>query len=420
MELNDFELLELKSQIGITEEATDKSLLKIKTLQGSLKLLPIYNLLLLERLEETIPLIVSCLKNNLDLEYLSSLQQSKYYIQRKSVPMILKYLNFDEKNKFLMKSLSDPICDVIKEAVLCIKENNSFNQEELTKIAIELFNSKYTAVKLMAIDILTLIEENSFFIMDLLKINNWRIRLKLSSCLDYLKKEDQDRIINEIKGDIVEEVRIELSKHLKSLDYIELLKDPSESVRANYLKNVINLIEDENILKKMIDDESWEVKKILLHLKGDLFKKITIPLIKNNDDSSWRVKMEILQLVENNIKNEYVTKLMVNFLLKCLKNKVFEIRKKAQEILILIINNYKWVDEYYYEIEEICFSQNYLFRITMFPVVYEYDSKYGTELSKKFENDPVVNVRDFYKDYLKQKNGNCSVLFSDKIDESFY
>jgi len=405
MDPNPVEICELQSQIGLNEELTDKVLCKVKTLNPSSVLFPIYNLLLLERYEATLPLISAALHKSLDIEYIKHLQKSKYYLQRKSTPYLIKDIDFREKKEILRTSLYDPICEVVKEAVRTIKEATPFNEEELIEIAIELFNSKYTVVKTLSIDILALIKESSFLLMDAVKCNNWRVRLNLASCIQKFNPEDQTKIISEIKDDIVDEVRIELSKNLTSLEWVDMLQDSCEHVRANYLRNIVDLIEDEKIFKMLIEDQSWEVKKILLFLKGDLFKKITIPLIKSHSENvEWRIKYEILLLIEEKIENEYTTKLMVGFLIKNIKDKVCEIRNKAQSILVQIIRSYDWIDEYYYELQEIVNSCNYLFRISIIPVVVEYDLKKNTNLSQSLKRDKIINVRDFYNDYTRDNS----------------
>lgn len=402
MDLSPTSISEMQVLVGLNEDLTDKVLCRVRSIPSSPALLPVYSLLLLERYEAAIPLIESVLQQELDMECIDRLQGSKYYIQRMSVPCIIKALSFSRKKDILRTSLQDPICEVVKEAVRSIRENNPFNDDELVEIAIDLFKSKYTSVRVLSVDILALVGGSSFLLMDALKSNNWRLRLKVASCLQKFGPEDRKRVVGELVNDHVEEVRIELSKHLKTLDHLELLRDPCELVRSNYLGNVVGLIEDERVFKWVVEDKSWEVKKVLLNLKGELFKKITIPLIRHSTEGiSWRTKHDILGLIEQKIDNEFVSKLMMGVLVRHLRDRVCEVRAKSQQVLVKIIKKYGWVDEYYYEIEAVAHCSNYLHRISVVPVAVEYDMRMGTDLSRVLKHDRVVNVRDCYYDYVK-------------------
>lgn len=69
-----------------------------------------------------------------------------------------------------------------------------------------------------------------------------------------------------------------------------------------------------------------------------------------------------------------------------------------------IIRRYNWIEEYFDDIEVIVKSTNYLLRISVIPVVLEYDLRMGTSLGSILKNDSIVNVRDYYSDYTKMKN----------------
>lgn len=398
------EITELQSLVGASEELTEQVLNKVKELPRTPSILPIYNLLLLERYENALELIEEVMSNSLDLEYLDYLQKSKFYLQRKSVPRIIRNLSFPEKGRLLRNSLRDEICEVVKEAVLCIIYNNPLNNEELAEVAVEIYRNRFTAVKVLTVDLLILLNRNCFLLTDFLRSTNWRLRLKVASLYLKFNPEDQITIAQELRKDHVDEVRIELSKSLKSLDYLELLDDPSEFVRSHYLSNVITLLGDQFDLKKLLSDNSWEVKKVLLNLKGENFKKITIPLIRNSTENvSWRIKHEILCLVENNIDNEFTSKLLLSFLIKNLKDRVNEVRVKAQEIFCKIIKRYSWVDEFFFEIENLASNSNYLYRISAVPIIVDYDVKFQTKIGKILYNDPIRNVRERIRDYISEK-----------------
>ena len=400
---------ELQTLVGVSDSLTEQVLQKVENLPRIPSYLPIYNLLLLERYENTVLLIEEVMKVSLDLEYLNYLQRSKFYLQRKSVPFIIKNLTFADKANILRISLKDEICDVVKEAMMSIIHSNPFTEDELLDIAIELSKNKYIAIKVLAADLTVLIEKGSFLLSDMIRSTNWRLRLKIASLYPKLKPEDQIRVSLELKKDHVDEVRIELSKSLKGMEHLDLLDDPCEFVRSFYLSNIIDHIDDQFDLKKLLNDNSWEVKKVLLNLKGEAFKKITIPLIRNSTENvSWRIKHEILCLVEKNIETEFTSKLLLSFLIKNLKDKVNEIRIKAQEILCKIIKRYAWVNEFFYEIESLATNSNYLYRISAVPIVIEYDIKFKTVIGKALYDDPVVNVREKVIDYIKENNLNIS------------
>lgn len=400
--MNDLEILEIQSQIGLSDELTDKFLVKLKSLMPCSTHLPLYELFLLERYDETLPMITYLMSYHFNYEYLINLQNSDFYLHRKAAASIAKTINFNNKKDFLMKFLSDGICDVVKEATTSIRESKLFNQEDLLNILMLLYNNKYTAVKILSIDILSMLTDTSV-LNEILISNNYRIRLKLAMNFDLFRSEDQIKILNELKTDIVEEIRIEISKKLKSLDHLDLLKDPSEMVRSNYLSNVIDQIKDEEILKELVQDESWEVKKILLNLTGELFKNITIPLIKNfSNDVSWRIKYNILELIEKRLDNEFVCKMMSSYLFGCLKDKVSEIRNKCSNILIMYVERFSWMEEVYYELYNIVNSSNYLFRISVIPLAVHFDRRFKTALCSRFETDTVVNVRDYFNDWISK------------------
>jgi hypothetical protein len=396
---------EMQSLIGVSEESTDQVLNAVKSTARTLKLLPVYDLLLLERFDNAIQLIQETMEISLDLEYLHNLQRSRFYLQRKAVPIIIKNLTFDEKIQILKTSLKDEICDVVIEAVASIKYSNPFNNDELLNIAIDLFKNKYSSIKVLSADLLAIINSSTFLLADLIKSNNWRLRLRVASCFLKFNLNDQLMILLELKKDPIDEIRIELSKSLKGLEHIDLLEDSCEFVRSNYLSNVIDQIEDQYDFNKILEDKSWEVKKILLNLKGDLFKRITIPLIKSSTENvPWRIKHEVLSLVENNIDNEFAAKLLLGFLIKSLKDKICEIRTKSQQILCKIIKKYDWVNEIFDEIENLAVSSNYLHRVAVVPVVIEFDIKFNLKIGKNLFNDKIKNVRDRALDYISENN----------------
>lgn len=404
MEMNVINAKEVQALVGISEELTDNVLYKLKMQPPSKEFLTTYSLLLIERFEEAVLLVIKAMEEELDPDFLYSLQQSRFYLQRMAVPIIIRTLTFPERKALLRKGLKDPICEVVKQTVNSIRSNCPFDNTELLEIAVELFKSKYTAVKILSVDALAMIKESCFLLSSLVTSTNWRIRLKVASRFPEFNHDDQYKVLLELKKDHIDEVRVELSKGIKGLEHLDLLSDPCELVRANYLNNIIDVITDEQILATMMQDSSWEVKKILLGLKGEMFKNVTIPLIKNSTENvSWRIKYEIMSLIDERVSNEFASKLLMTFLIKNVKDKVCEIRRKAQRILVKIIRHYNWVSEYFLEIESLVSNTNYLYRISAVPIAIEYDLKFKTELGKALKHDNVVNVRDYFRDYsIKQ------------------
>jgi hypothetical protein len=405
MDVNSCDISEMQTLIGVSEELTNQVLYRVKNLPQTSTFLPVYNLLLLERYETTVLLIQEVMKTEVNLEYLSYLQKSRFYLQRKAVPGIIKDLHFESKKCFLINSLKDDICEVVKEAVLSIQHDNPFNNDDLLEISINLFKNKYSAIKVLAVDLLVLIKQGSFLLIDFIKSTNWKLRLRVATLYPKFNLEDQIKISSELKKDHVDEVRIELSKSLTSLEHIDLLEDPCEFVRAHYLENIIDIAGDQYDFKKLLEDSSWEVKKVLLNLKGDNFKKITISLIRSSTENvSWRIKHEILCLVDSNVHNEFASRPLLGFLIKNLNDKVCEVRQKAEEILSNIIKNYNWIDEYCYEIETMATNPNYLYRVSAVPVVLNYDFKFKSNIGQVLYDDPVINVRDRVKNYIRDNN----------------
>lgn len=99
MEITSKELIELQSLIGINEELTENVMYRVMAIPPSHDLLSIYSTLLLERFENTIPLIEKVMKEKLDQNFINLLQSSRFYYHRMAVPLIIKNLSFFE-NKF--------------------------------------------------------------------------------------------------------------------------------------------------------------------------------------------------------------------------------------------------------------------------------------------------------------------------------
>lgn len=418
MKQGNINIVELQKQIGVTEELTDYVLNTISLCKPSSTYLPIYNLLLLERYEATVPMIKQVMDMYFDMEYVFSLQKSKFYIQRLCVPYIINDIPEAQRKIFLKISLRDSICVVVKEAVKCIVQKNPYNKEELLEIAIDLFGSRRISTRILCIDILVLIGESRHLLYDILRENCWRMRLRCAQHLNKFNENDQDLIISLLKNDEIVEVRSNLAANLHSLSHMYFLNDESEFVRSAYLLNIINKIQDQTIFDKILSDQSWEVRKVLLNLRGEWFKKITIPLIKTcTSNVKWRTKIEVLDLIENQIQDNFVARLMTEFMIKTLYDKVYMIRLKAQAILIKMIGKYDWMYEFIESIEKLVKSDNYLYRIIVVPIAGAFDMRFKTNFLSILQNDKIINVRDCLNDWFKELKMSSELSGQDSIIE---
>lgn len=403
---DNLDVLELQLQVGVSEELTDRVLSQVGSCQPSPALLPVYNLLMLERYEATIPLIMRVVEAHYDLEYLTSLQKSRFYLQRRSVPCLAATAPCSDRKMIFKASLRDPICVVVKEAVGAIMLNSPFTKSEHLDIAKDLFNSKYMAVRVLSVDVLALAEPGSQLLAEILASSSWRMRLRAAALLRGFGGVDQQRIISALIHDHIEEIRIHLGKSLDTLDHAELLKDPSEHVRAAYLYNVVHLIDDRTVFDALARDPSWEVKKVLLNLTGEWFKQVTIPLIKvGAENTKWRVRLEILGLIDEHVENDFASRLLISFIIKRLQDKISAIRTKAKDILLKMLERYDWCAAHVREIEDVVRSENYLYRVSVVPVAISYDRKFGTQISEVLQKDRVENVRQCYYDYAHGEDG---------------
>lgn len=398
------DILELQMQVGVSEELTSQVLSIIRKQAASPALLPVYNLMLLENYDETIPLIKATMASHLDLEYITSLQKSRFPVQRKCAPMIADAVDPVARRSILRTSLSDSSIPVIREAVSAVRSDNPFDRQELRSIHDSLAESSFMDCRVLAVDILACGLEDEVLLSSALHSSAWRIRLRCATLLDGFSAVSRQLIVDELKTDHIEEVRMQLAKNIHSLESIEYLSDPSELVRSSYLSNVIKLIQDESILAGLINDQSWEVRKILLSLRGPLFKKITIPLIQNSTENviQWRSKIEVLDLVDEQIGDDYVARLLTAFLFKTLGDRVCAVRERSRDILIKVLAKYDWFREFSRDIEDVISGSGYLHRIAVLPVAIAFDRKYSTQLSSLLMADRVANVRHCYSQWSRE------------------
>jgi len=401
MQQSGVESRELQLRVGVSEEMTDDVLRTVEGSAPTAELLPVLNLLMLERPDATVALVRRVVEASYDGEYIASLQKSRFYMQRMVVPQLAEIIPAKERAAILRTSLRDTAIPVVKEAVHAITADSCFSNEELLKIANSLHKSKYSAIQILTADVLALRGCGSDSLLRELLEGGWRIRLRCAALLKRFDQTDQELITSMLINDQVDEVRIQLSKNLENLKHIHLLKDPCEHVRSAYLSNVIGKIQDEGILTGLMTDKSWEIRRQLLGLSGEMFQNIAVPLIRASTDTiNWRLNFEILDLIEGKIDDESTVRLLADFLFEKLCDRVCAIREKACDIIVGIVGRYSWGEELRSQIENAVDSTNYLHRISAVPVAVCYDRRYKTDISRRLEADPVENVRLCYSDRL--------------------
>lgn len=412
---NEAQLYELRGQVGHSELKTEKALQTVSSISPNSRLLPIYDLLLLERFEPTIPLIRMTLENLNSLStpdssiqitnYLSTLQNSQYYFHRMAVPCILRHssLPLETKRDFLSKSCQDRVGHVVKETVTTIINDEIFDKQQLADIANYLLDHEYAMMRTLAVDIIAKIRDERKFIRAALDSSSWRVRLRMGLLIKKFDSNEQTLIIDKLRNDPVEEVRVHLAANLSSLEYSFFLDDLSDQVRAIYLKNVVSKINDQTIFEKLMNDDSWEVKKFLLNLRDEWLHSVTIPLIKSSTQNvKWRMKLEILKLIEDKIEESEIARPLFGFICEAVQDKTCEIRKKAAQILKKIVERHDWSKEYTVDLERVVLSKNYLHRISILPVVVAFDKKWGKSISKPLKEDVVVNIREYYRELASE------------------
>ncbi|KAI5168782.1 hypothetical protein PAEPH01_0415 [Pancytospora epiphaga] len=401
MELSEGSSKELQRKVGVTEELTNDVLNAIKGHKPTLGLLPVLNLLLLERYELAVPLVRAVIDEFYDLEYITSLQKSRFFLQRMSVPQLSSGIPPGDRRVVLGTSLSDGAVPVIREAVRSIVEDSPFSDFELHSIAEQLSGSTYASARTLSADILTACSKIETPLLErLLGASTWRLRLRFAILFDKFSKNDQLVIIRWLVADSMDEVRLHLSKHINTLDHSYLLKDSSEFVRTIYLSNVIDKIEDEKILISLASDSSWDVKKQVLKLGPVMFSRLATPLIGAiSIRANWRVSYEILSILYERCGEEMVVKQVMEYLFSKMFDKVSVVRCKAGEVLTRVFTMYKWTDQYIEQVKNVAESSNYLHRLVGVPLAITCDKAHGTAISKVLMNDSTPNVRQCYEDF---------------------
>ncbi|KAI4291145.1 serine/threonine-protein phosphatase 2A regulatory subunit A [Pancytospora philotis] len=390
---------ELQHLVGATEQLTDEVLQTIIENGPSREMLPVLNLLLLERHEAAVQLIRSVLDSLNDIEYVKSLQNSRFYLQRMSVPRLSSGLPPADRRAILLKSLGDDILAVVRAAVDSIAEDSPFDDDELLEIAGALCAKQFVSWQMLAVDILAVRAADGAYLLEkLLRTDAWRVRLRIAVLMDRFSRDDRALITERLVGDRIEFVRLQVAQRLCSLEHSCLRQDPSSQVRVAYLANVIDQITDPEELRAIACDPSWEVRRAVFGLKGNLFKQIAVPLItEENGTLSWRRSYEILELVETKIGDSDISESLADYLFSRLRDRVADVRSKAAVVLCKIIDVHTWSSRLAESIEAVVSSSNYLHRIAAVPVAISYDRAFHTRLCDALINDSVVNVRDYYR-----------------------
>ena len=398
---SELNLPELQAQIGLSDESTLHVLDVIQQAAPAHSLLPICNLMLLEHYDKTVPLIRAIMEKQLDLQYIVSLQRSRFSLQRRCAAAVADLVPADARRGILQTSLADASLSVVADAVASIERDNPYEKKELLAISEELLNHPSSERKVLGAVLFFVFPEDGETFSQLISSQLWRVRTRCAIFLPRLPDPLRARAIEALQDDPVEEVRENLARNIATLDVPQYLTDPCSSVRMAYLQNVYNLL-DESELIRLSNDECWEVQKILLNLRGEYFKKITIPLIQDNlAKVPWRTRINLLSLLEEHAKDALVAAEILGILVHAMRDKVCAVRDKAAEAVIRLLEACPWCKEYAPLVEEIVGSENYLHRITVIPVAKAFDELFGTDFIERLKSDSVENVRWYAGHYSR-------------------
>lgn len=411
---------ELRSQIGLSTASTDAVVAALQTYAPSPEMLPVCTLLILEKFEDAVRIARSVLEQHFSAEFLVGLQSSPYFLQRLAVPALLSGARIATplKHEFLLAALKDSVSAVVVAAVDAIAEEGArvlreppgtdahgrpllplFGPAEIHDLIAELSKSDHTAVRVAAAGLLPLLAPGDPLLAVLAQSPAWRVRLRVAQLLPRLAPSDRATLASALRHDAVDEVRVRLAAGTDTLDALYFFDDPCEHVRAAYLARVLDKLSDEALFKRLMTDESWEVKKHLLDLRGEWVLRVTVPFIKSSAESdNWRIKYDILALIHGKLAEEAVVRPLCQFILECLSDRVCEVREKAAAVLVDTIWRYEWCAEFEAEIRAAIASPNYLHRISAMRPALAFERRTGVVVTAAVADDPVKNVRESYQE----------------------
>ncbi len=386
---------------------------RIGTMECYSKILSYFNILLIYKFDETVDFIYKNtfqkMKEEEIMEYFKKLTDSNFINHKKAAAILVSKISLSSKFnlhirillKILIREDNIEVVNAAVDSTIILK--NIFSQAIIFDLTQYLFNHPYTRKRILCIKMMLLLKNQSSFIRKILICDVWRIKLFLVKNLSKFSSDDQKIIILALKNNYVDEIRYEVAKTQKTLDFMQFLDDSSEDIRSVYLENVIDSVKNINLLRKLSNDSSTKVKSKLMKLKGDLFLEVAFPILeecsKNFKASKWRVFYEYLEIMGENFNiEESYSNIIIPFLLNTICNKVYMIREKVVGILRNIFSKKtNLLTTYHGEVTKIIQNSSYLIRISIIPLTFILPNDFNKTL---LENDSVENVRMAYFEFV--------------------
>ncbi|KAG5858545.1 hypothetical protein KMI_14g19270 [Encephalitozoon hellem] len=399
-------LEKLELLVGIDQKLNGLLIENLALLPPDKSHLSICELLLLERPEKTIPIIRRIFESfpGEVSEFIAKLLESPFYIQRQAVPSLIENIEYKEEKEALRKCLKDPIVGVARRAALSLERYNKipFDDDELIEIVKDLHSSYSECIQCTSSYVIPLIKKRTHFVSEICSSKSWRRRYAIAKKIPKLNAGDRAIVYSCLSQDPEEEIRICLAsnmEHAEGWDRLVplFLKDSSPTVRALAIQMVGNKEEFQEMLKEIVSDGSWEVRKALLCVQRvDTYKSIVVPLINSlNSTPNWRIRKEILESIAYASKqDEKLLKMFLGkHLLGYLSDRVYEVRVEASKVVGELVKMYPWTIEWLPDIEAVTSSRSYLHRITSVSAALSFDKVHKTEFAKRLLSDPIENVR---------------------------
>lgn len=402
--------------VGTSSQLSDLLLEHLGSMEPAPEHLELCELLLIDDAKKAIPVarrVLAAFPDSVSA-FANNLLASPFYALRQAVPRIILNLECGDSRDILKTCLGDPIVSVVRNAVAVLAEcfPLPFSDDELVDIARQLSTHHSEYIQCLVPDIVVLIKQPTSFVSEICASRFWRRRYAVASKASLLNESDRAVVYSHLSQDEEEEIRACLAKNMDCMDdWTELapqfLRDDSPAVRALAVQAVGGREGFQEMLKEIVSDASWEVRKKLLAVqKSETYRNIAIPLINSlNSASSWRTRMEVLKsIAQVSRRNEdLLRESLCRHLLNYLHDEIHEIRMETSRILEDLIPMYPWTAEWLPEIESAVSSKNYLHRITAANAALAFDRTYRTEFTKTLLGDAVDNVRLYVLSIIDMK-----------------
>ncbi|CAD27121.1 PROTEIN PHOSPHATASE PP2-A REGULATORY SUBUNIT A [Encephalitozoon cuniculi GB-M1] len=396
----------LELLVGMDQKLNDLLVAHLAALPPDRGHLGICGLMLIEEPEKIVPVarrILGSFPDEVD-GFVKKLLESPFYIQRRAVPSLIVNIEYKETKEALRRCLQDPVVAVARCAALSLEEYGRipFEDDELVQIVEDLHASYSECIQCTGSDVIPLIKRQTHFVSEICMSESWRRRYAIAKKIQKLNCSDRAAVYAHLSQDPEEEIRICLASNMEHVgDWDRLvplfLKDSSPTVRAITIQTVGNREEFQEILRGVVSDGSWEVKKALLCVQRvDTYKNVVIPLINSlNSALNWRIRKEILESIACVSKQDerLLREFLGKYLLGYLHDRVYEVRAGASRVVAELVPRYSWTIEWLPEIEAAVLSRNYLHRITSVDAALSFDKAHGTEFAKRLLSDPIDNVK---------------------------